>query len=283
METSVKLTEVILLRLQRFTPFPELVPYIQSIWLFESKSGIPSDDLRLIVPNGGIKLIIPFRNRVYSQIGESKKDYPEMTCWIVGQMDKPAFIDSDPDICTLGIEFKAMTAYKFFPFGMRELTNSTFPATDIWGAAGTELREQLGHTDRTEDKVAFVQSFLLRQLDRSVRNSAFVEFAVRHILNNEGQVRIEELCREAGYTKRHLGRMFAELVGVSPKQFAGIVRFHRIYRMIGNTDRSYTKFTDFYDVYYDQSNFIKEFQRYTSLTPHDYQKRDNSFGSIFLK
>ncbi|WP_269432464.1 helix-turn-helix domain-containing protein [Gordoniibacillus kamchatkensis] len=103
-------------------------------------------------------------------------------------------------------------------------------------------------------------------------------------MNGQGQVWVEELCRQAGYTRRHLDRTFAELVGVSPKQLAGIVRFHRYYRMMnaaGGT--SFSQLKEWYDAYYDRSHFVKEFQKYTGLSPREYKMRPNSFGTIFLQ
>ena len=48
------------MRLQHIVPHPSLKAYIEKMWLFESSGKMPADDLKLVVPNGNIKLSVAF-------------------------------------------------------------------------------------------------------------------------------------------------------------------------------------------------------------------------------
>ncbi len=50
------------MRLQHIQPHPLLKGYIEKLWVFENEEKLQSEDMKLIVPNGMLKLVIPFKN-----------------------------------------------------------------------------------------------------------------------------------------------------------------------------------------------------------------------------
>ena len=52
------------MNLRHIEPYPQLKRNINKMWLFESNGRAPSEDMKLIVPNGMLKLTIPFQNGV---------------------------------------------------------------------------------------------------------------------------------------------------------------------------------------------------------------------------
>jgi methylphosphotriester-DNA--protein-cysteine methyltransferase len=74
---------------------------------------------------------------------------------------------------------------------------------------------------------------------------------------------------------------FTEKLGISPKNLASIIRFKQYYETLcGNKQNRFTR-NNFYNYYYDQSHFIKDFKRFTGLTPASLEKKINDFGKIF--
>ena len=73
--------------------------------------------------------------------------------------------------------------------------------------------------------------------------------------------------RLSAISGRHLRRRFKEVVGISPKYFARIVRFHQVASHIENEKR-----LDFAHVaaqygYADQAHLIREFRQFSGKTP----------------
>ena len=85
-----------------------------------------------------------------------------------------------------------------------------------------------------------------------------------------GNIRIAELAEETGYSERYLNKIFLEYMGFSPKTFCKIIRFQRSLELLnyGASD----KMTDVSVElgYYDQSQFIKDFKRFSGITPRQY-------------
>jgi methylphosphotriester-DNA--protein-cysteine methyltransferase len=74
---------------------------------------------------------------------------------------------------------------------------------------------------------------------------------------------------------------FTDKLGISPKNLASIIRFKQYYQsLINGNERSFSK-NDFYELYYDQSHFIKDFKRFTGLPPTKFQKQINDFGEKY--
>jgi AraC-like DNA-binding protein len=110
------------------------------------------------------------------------------------------------------------------------------------------------------------QELLIRQRRRSNRvpNIIAIEGA-RSILRSDGKVRVGELEATLGWSRRHLERTFLNEIGLTPKEFAGIVRFRRAEKALKAGRR-------FADValevgYYDQAHLANDIKRYSGTTP----------------
>jgi methylphosphotriester-DNA--protein-cysteine methyltransferase len=75
--------------------------------------------------------------------------------------------------------------------------------------------------------------------------------------------------------------LFKEHVGVSPKAYAGIVRFQWAYQTWMHGQAQTFSRSHLGDYYYDQSHFIKDFKRFTGFTPQRYRAVSNELGRAF--
>jgi hypothetical protein len=96
-----------------YVPNKWLQPYIQTIFILETKVGIPKNEFSLIAPNGSMKLVIPYRNNMRSTIGQIFREHKEASCFIIGLSTNSANIECDADYGNLCVEFKPFGAYRF--------------------------------------------------------------------------------------------------------------------------------------------------------------------------
>ena len=92
-------------------------------------------------------------------------------------------------------------------------------------------------------------------------------------------MRIEALAESLGWSRRQLERKFLARVGVGPKSLASIFRFHTVYKRIRQSRDG--RYGDLVRHYFDQSHFVKEFKRYSGLTPTTYF-RVNDYGRVYI-
>jgi AraC-like DNA-binding protein len=74
--------------------------------------------------------------------------------------------------------------------------------------------------------------------------------------------------------------LFSEHLGISPKALATILRFQKFYKVLSAMNSDYLK-NEIYDLYYDESHFVKEFKRYTGFSPTRFAVLPNDFGKNF--
>ncbi len=268
------------MQLRRFEINPVLVPYIDSIWLFESESGIPSSDMRLVVPNARPKITITFRGNLVSKVQGITQVHPTASIIAIGMMETPVTIDSLGAVGTIGIEFKSAAAYCFFGQPLKDITNAVYSLETLWGNVGRDWEAKIAEAVTIEAKVRCIQALLWQRLRENKKSHILITAAVHSLEASNGSLRIADICRELGYSKRYLDMKFAEQIGLSPKMLGRILRFQTVYKRWGHTEFWYP---DFDDAYYDQAHFIKEFKQFTGFAPVIYSRLHNEFGRIFYR
>lgn len=271
------------MQFRHIEPHALLKGYIEKIWIFESSGKMPADDMKLVVPNGSLKLTLSYQNGVVAAVNGKTFSSREQDITLTGFMDVPVIIDADRDVSTetIGIEFSPRGAYRFFRFRLADIQNQIYSMDDLLGNTGRQLVEEAGHAASAQQKINVLQNFLLKQLALGSEDSLF-EYSVEKILSSKGRISIKELEKKTGYSSRWLNMKFHEKLGVSLKTFSSIVRFKDYYSgFISGDERSFSR-NDFYDVYYDQSHFIKEFKRFTGLSPTKFEKQINEFSKKYF-
>lgn len=272
------------MQFKNITPLPLLQNHIEKIWLFESSGKMPAEDLKLVVPNGNIKLTISYQNGIVAGVNGKAFTSKEQDITLTGLVDVPVILDVDEDAATetIGIEFHPQGAYRFFHFNLNEIQNQIYSLGDVLGRAGKQLTEQISNTTSAQQKIIAVQKILLHQLALRKEDLIF-EYCIEKIQSSKGTISIKELERKTGYSSRWLNMKFHEKLGVSPKNLSSIIRFKQYYQsFINGNEKSFFR-NDFYELYYDQSHFIKDFKRFTGLPPARFEKQINDFGKSYYR
>lgn len=131
-----------------------------------------------------------------------------------------------------------------------------------------DVREGLESARTDNERIHVVERFLLGQMKQRQADK-LVAGALYHIDQSKGTIRIAELAEILHTSQSPLEKRFRSIVGASPKKFAGIVRAQHIMEVLKNSDACSSEHLN---VYYDQANFIKDFKKFSSLTPEQYLK-----------
>ncbi|MFT3704468.1 MAG: helix-turn-helix domain-containing protein [Agriterribacter sp.] len=262
-------------------PCFQLKKYIEKMWLFKSSGKMPADDMKLVVPNGNIKLTLSYQNGVVASVNGKTFASKEHDITLTGLIDVPVILDVDNDVATetIGIEFNPQGAYRFFHFSLNDVQNHIYSLTDVLGKMGKQLVEQVNNRISAQQKIIALQQFLLKQLS-SQQEDVIFEYCIQRIQSSKGMVTVKELEKKSGYSSRWLNMKFNDRLGISPKNLSSIVRFRECYQLLINGNE---KSFSLYELYYDQSHFIKDFKRFTGLPPARFEKQINHFGESYYR
>lgn len=271
------------MQFKNIIPVPALQKYIEKMWFFKSTDKLPTEDIKLVVPNGNLKLAISYQNGMVANINSKTFESKEQDITLTGLVDVPVILGAEEDTYTetIGIEFNPQGAYRFFHFNLNEIQNQICPLSDLIGSKGKQLTRQIADTASPQQKIILIQQFLVRQLLLHDEDLIF-EYCVEKIQVSRGTITVKELEKKTGYSSRWLNMKFTEKLGVSPKNLSSVIRFRQYYQALINHDEKSFFRNDFYNLYYDQSHFIKAFKRFTGLLPTRFEKGINDFGRIYF-
>jgi AraC-like DNA-binding protein len=267
------------MKLTFLRPRPELQPYVESLWVFESALGMPPEHQSLAAPNGCPKLIFLYENFLKT-IVNGHVQLSQEGLYFVGNRDSATLLRSSPrEIGFIGIEFYPHGAYPCFGIPMSETANMLFGVDTLFDRWGRQTAERLRNLETVKQKVACIQDELVELVRTGQDRSFVVEFCVRALKSADGRLPMEQLTRQTGYTRRYLELLFQRHVGFPPKVLAGIFRFQKFYRKWAQ-GRSYDLLKgDLYADYYDEAHFCKEFKRMTGYSPRRFTLDvSNEFG-----
>ncbi|WP_207434879.1 helix-turn-helix domain-containing protein [Sabulibacter ruber] len=263
-----------------FPILPELQYCLRKVWVFESRHDVALTDIKTVVPSGHLTLTFTCRGN-YSTLVQGSELYhtKEATLSLIGLQSGPVLLDGGGDVLTLGVSFQPFSAYRFFPFPLQETANRLVTGEELWGNEANRLTDQLLTLNEPALMARRLQEFLLAKLIPAKSLEEMARFSVEALFRERGGVPIHVLAQKTGYSQRHLHRIFHEMVGISPKSFARIVRIKHLLSVAPPLQKPHLQM--FHEAFFDQAHCIKEFKAFTGYTPHQYAQKDNSFGTLF--
>lgn len=270
--------------LRHIQPHPQLRQYVDKMWAFESEGRAPQEDMKLIVPNGSPKLTIPYRNGVSGSNKDGFRLVKESSIIFIGMCNVPTVVDLENDAPhgNIGIEFSPLGAYRLFRLRHAEMKNKIFIIDEILGRSAREIQEIIANTESVDKKIQILQTFLIRLLTRSEQDQ-ILDYCIQQIKNSKGMMNVSDLASKTGYSTKWIYEKFMEKVGLSPKSLSSIIRFSQFYEQWARQPESDFFNKDLRNYFYDQSHFIKDFKRFTGLSPLKFAASENEFGRIFYK
>ena len=178
----------------------------------------------------------------------------------------------------LGLSLRVETSRAILSLPAHELADVTVPAEAV-------LPGVLELFDRLHDALTFRDrcDLLMRWLERSIRmpdRLAVIERACGVIGKSADVGAIDHAANTAGYTTRHLRRVFLDFVGAAPGDYLRLRRFNTALRHL----RSSQNLTEIALAagYYDQAHFCREFRDFAGLTPSAYRAHAGAVPGILF-
>jgi AraC-like DNA-binding protein len=262
---------------------PRLADIVSSMWFGEGKTAYQRDR---ILPSGQSQLLInlgPPQYRVES--GPPEVRVPFVDVWYSGLHQGPIDTEAPHGNALLGVALNARGSFPWLGERMDGLSDRIIALADALGDGALRLRERLLNTPSLPARFRVVERWLLARLKPRMVVHPAVRWAVDRLEATGGRMSIEELATQTGFTRKHLGNLFQQQVGLSPKALARVHRFRRAMEIL-NRANGQVPWAELADAcgFYDQSHLINEFRRFTGFSPVELARRDRPDGqSVVLR
>lgn len=167
----------------------------------------------------------------------------------------------------LQIELTPLGAYRVLGIPMHHIAGQLVDLADVLGRESRRLGDAVRDAATWDERFDAVDRFLLGRADAGSMVTDEVAVAWRELVATGGAVPIRGICREIGWSNKHLITRFRQQVGITPKRAARVIRFERVLRRIGGDPQPDWARLASECGYSDQAHMIREFGEFGGTTP----------------
>ena len=262
------------------SPSKILAPYIKRYWAIENVLDEGERCVQRIIPTGFTELLLYFTKR--PNVLSNNKSLSDNVA-LYGQQNGYYDIEMTGDLSVFSIVFQPQGLMQFFKFPLNEICNQNVPLKYLNGQTGRDLEEKMGEAVSFHQRVRIVERFLWDLLQNNNTDFEFrrINRIVELIKSKGGNINIHQMTSEACLSQKQFERIFAERVGISPKQYLKIIRFQfSIFQKQQNTSLNMTELS-YESGFFDQSHFIKDFKSLCGMTPKQYFAESDACSDFF--
>jgi len=247
------------------SPNPLVAPAIESVWSFSDDSGSFADGAHRVFPDGCIELIV-HRGRPFGWKPEGATARSQPDAFVVGQLSEPMWLIPGAAFDVVGIRFRPGAGIEALGGDLSALSDGVVPLEALWGGSARDLVTAVREAATPARAQRILEAAVLERIGNDRPHPA-TRRVIEAILRARGQVRIDRLARDVGWTERHLERRFSREVGLQPKTFARTVRFQHLLQTLSAIQEDDWAGIAWECGFSDQAHLIREFRRFTGATP----------------
>jgi AraC-like DNA-binding protein len=256
------------------TPAPPLDRFIERIWYC---SDTPAHARETVLPSGGslglaINLIEE-EFQIYDphNPGSVRARAGALVC---GTYTRSYVYDPRQRAAVIGVHFRPGGAFPFLGVSPAEITDTHVPLDDLWGSGSRNLREQLLEGGSPGERLRLVEAVLMRRLRQAPQTRQMhpaVCVAVDALREGGNGARVAAVAAAVGLSRRRFAEVFERDVGLTPKLYARLQRFHHVKQQIARLGGPPSWATFAVECgYFDQSHLLRDFVEFSGMSPAKY-------------
>lgn len=228
------------------------------------------DDVQVLVPVRGVPQHVERLPDGKTTVVARSLEDGSGDVWILGPRTKALFKTATGVARAVTVDLQPGWTMAMLGVPASELVDRHVSLDDLWGREGVELRDELlamHDAPAIVDRLAQVFASRLRRTGTSA-SSRLARQAIR-LIEHDAR-RVEQVASDLGVSARHLRRVFAENIGIGPKELGRCVRLQRAVRRASTGDWGRIAADA---GYYDQAHLIGDFRDLVGVTPSAYARR----------
>ncbi|MEH7336130.1 helix-turn-helix domain-containing protein [Neobacillus drentensis] len=223
------------------------------------------------IKQNGAKLVSIIPDGAFDLLFCCHPSQPEVYLWTTPSKRMRIQEGFREDCDYFGVRFYPEQQLFYFHYNMKGLLDQKIPLNDVIKMDPT-FAEQIVEAQTFEERIQLFESLMEKRQAEKSPSQLIIEYSIQKIYSTKGQIKIEMLSDDIGYTDRYLRKKFEEQIGVSPKQFSLIVRFQNALKVMLNDHNYDLSKILFEQGYHDQSHFIHSFKNFTNLSPERFRE-----------
>ena len=248
---------------QQNISIPErLRPFVRQVWTLDTND--------LSVYADGCPGIIFQQTDSGLILNENKKLSP---IFLYGQTVEPIRMAATDSVKMIVVCFRPHVVHSIFRLSAKEITDDCLDLSLLPPVPRINLTEQLWNTVALEKQTQILFDYMQQLIARNRSTvDAGMEYAATQLWQSGRQLPLKKLQQTLNLSERSFQRKFEQFIGVPPRLFSKIAQFQAAVGQLRSGN--FFKLSDVaYDNgYADQSHFIRDFKKFTGLSPLAFHK-----------
>ena len=252
---------------REYRPSETLTASVHCIWTLEGDAAAMASDDQPILPDGKSELVVHLADP-FDRVHADGRIERQPALLFAGQLTSQLVLRPTGRISVVGIRFRPDGAAALLREPQDRLAGSTPSVSDLSPGLARALHSARNTSNDAAAVVAPLQS-ALEGLVQPVAD-AHVRHVVERIRRARGMVSVSDLAATVGWTPRHLERRFMQIVGMSPKRLARIVRFQHALALLDQMESAPGTRTAAACGFADQAHFVRDFRDLAGVPPGEH-------------
>jgi AraC-like DNA-binding protein len=245
-----------------------LRPYVRSYWYFRRELPLLSYHEEYMHPRGGFGIVFNFGDQIHldsQTLNES--------VFLDGTNTVSRKLGFQGHIELMGVQFHEGGAFPFLGIPLHELQNEINLLSALGKPDLVHLHERLYEAKTLSVRINLLETWLERRLSLGKEQHALIPVSLSVLREGAGNLRMAELATKWSVSQRQLERLYQREVGMSPKQYAQLLRIETARLSLKRMSEATTARLAVELGFYDQAHFIRAFRAVVGVTPSAYMSR----------
>lgn len=193
-------------------------------------------------------------------------DGQRLTSFVAGLRNRQVTTRHEGRSFGIHVNVSPPAARRLFGVPLHELAGRQVPLEDVFDEPF--LVERLQVAGNWDERFRLLDDVFAPRLVGSAPTE--VGWAWNRLVATNGTVRIGELTRELGWSRKRIAARFRDHIGLTPKRAARLLRFERARELAEGAARPDWAGIAREAGYFDQAHLINEFRSFTGRTPETF-------------
>jgi AraC-like DNA-binding protein len=246
-------------------PNPALRPHVVRYTGWFERRATPLQ--RRELPSQYIPLIINFGSPTRVSRAADPTRWDTFGTFTTGAYDSYVLVETDAGAGGIQVDFTILGARRFLGIPLDALTNRAVALDDLFGPADRGLIAALQEAPDWDARFDLLDGAIARRMEMARPLSRELAWTWDQMLRTSGHLAIRSLSAGLGWSHRRFVARFKEDVGLAPKVFARVLRFHRAVETLKARDARRLSDVALDCGYYDQAHFDRDFRAFAGISP----------------